>query len=85
MPFKDRFFIFCHLKIVFLLFIYYTNKIIKRKKCLECNKTFEFKKSEKSKVILTPVEMIKLIQYLKKKRFKSNNFNLKEELSKLRK
>ncbi|TFF97222.1 MAG: hypothetical protein EU547_04890 [Promethearchaeota archaeon] len=64
--------------------LYYSTKRIKRKKCYACHHSFKFSDSVKSQVSVSSREVIKLVQYLKKQRFKQKYFNLIEELNKLK-
>ena len=75
MPYKQRFFFFnCY----FCGEIYYSRKILKRKKCLTCKKTFAFAKSIKFKLILTYPQAIYLLKFLKYKRKEKKDFDFKK-------
>jgi len=65
---------------------YYVNKIIKTKKCIYCNKSFQFKKSAKFSKFCTLQQAILIIKELKSKiesetlskyTFAGNNLTLK--------
>ncbi|MHA1491635.1 MAG: DUF1922 domain-containing protein [Promethearchaeota archaeon] len=45
---------------------YYSNRIIKTKKCWKCNRTFQFKKSKKFSKNCSLQEAIKIAKLLKK-------------------
>ncbi|MBY9002486.1 MAG: DUF1922 domain-containing protein [Candidatus Lokiarchaeota archaeon] len=47
---------------------YYTNKIIKTKKCVRCNRTFQFKNATKTSRICSIKEAILIVKQLKGKR-----------------
>jgi len=57
---------------------YYTNKIIKSKKCIKCNRSFTFQKSTKFSKVCTQSEAISIIKELK---IKSHNENLTKYIS----
>lgn len=60
---------------------YYSNKIIKKKKCWKCNRSFQFKNSTKFSKKCNSKEAIEIIKQLKKKviREKITNFiNIEE-------
>jgi len=46
---------------------YYTKKRLKTKKCIKCNKTFQFKQSAKFSKVCNRIDAIAYIQALKKK------------------
>ncbi|MHA1271864.1 MAG: DUF1922 domain-containing protein [Promethearchaeota archaeon] len=52
---------------------FYTNRIIKTKKCVFCNRSFQFKNSIKFSKICSGYEAIRLIQELKKRDIKESN------------
>ncbi len=54
---------------------YYTTKIIKRKKCVKCHKSFSFEKASKFFQKCSTKEAILLIQHLKLKDKELINFH----------
>ena len=53
---------------------FYSNKIIKTKKCWKCNRSFQFKNSFKVKRMVTTKDAIKIIKNLKLKGEKETLF-----------
>lgn len=67
---------------------YYSNKILKRKKCWKCNRTFQFQNSIKFSKKCTMNNAIALIKALKKKFIEENlskylNFEKQVKFTKL--
>jgi hypothetical protein len=62
--------------------LYYTDKRIKTKKCIICNKSFSFHKSVKVDVNLKQMEAIQLLKALKKEKVESNSFDLRRSIRK---
>ena len=63
--------------------LYYTDKVLKIKGCVVCNKRFLFQKSVKFKVKLTLKEVIQIFKELKRLRIEDISFEFKDSLKKL--